>query len=140
MLLTQRSSSDGREMPPKPASLLQDGLQVFGQLFMRAGCPGEGAAYTGPSLHLAHPARIAMNAPDRLPGLDAGVLQGHVDQAWDAQIVPELDYVDMDGAALLAVDIASGVVVEAGRRRYPERPGTGVELFDGPLALDEAAG
>ncbi|WP_428416455.1 M20 family metallopeptidase [Methylibium sp.] len=35
-----------------------------------------------------------MNAPDRLPGLDAGALQGHVDQAWDAQIVPELiDYI-----------------------------------------------
>ena len=52
-----------------------------------------------------------------------------------AQIVPELDLVDIDGAALLAADIASGVVVEAGRRRYPDRPGTGVELHDGPLPL-----
>ena len=50
-----------------------------------------------------------------------------------AQLVPLLDHVDMDGAALLAADIASGVVVEAGRRRYPDRPGTGVELLGGPL-------
>jgi L-alanine-DL-glutamate epimerase-like enolase superfamily enzyme len=52
-----------------------------------------------------------------------------------AQIVPQLDFVDMDGAALLASDIASGVVVEGGLRRYPDRPGTGVELLDGPLPL-----
>ncbi len=50
-----------------------------------------------------------------------------------AQIVPQLDHVDMDGAALLAADIASGVVVEAGRRRYPDRAGSGVELLGGPL-------
>lgn len=50
-----------------------------------------------------------------------------------AQLVPQIDHVDMDGAALLAADIASGVVVEAGRRRYPDRPGTGVELDGGPL-------
>jgi L-alanine-DL-glutamate epimerase-like enolase superfamily enzyme len=50
-----------------------------------------------------------------------------------AQLVPELDHVDMDGAALLASDIASGVVVERGLRRYPDRPGLGVELVDGPL-------
>jgi hypothetical protein len=52
-----------------------------------------------------------------------------------AQIVPQLDFVDMDGAALLASDIASGVVVEGGLRRYPDRPGTGVELLAGPLPL-----
>ena len=52
-----------------------------------------------------------------------------------AQIVPQLDFVDIDGAALLASDIASGVVVEGGLRRYPDRPGTGVELLDGPLPL-----
>ena len=52
-----------------------------------------------------------------------------------AQIVPQLDFVDMDGAALLASDIASGVVVEGGLRRYPDRAGTGVELLDGPLPL-----
>ena len=52
-----------------------------------------------------------------------------------AQIVPQLDFVDMDGAALLASDIASGVVVDGGLRRYPDRPGTGVELLVGPLPL-----
>jgi L-Ala-D/L-Glu epimerase len=56
-----------------------------------------------------------------------------------AQIVPELDVVDIDGAALLAADIATGVVVEAGRRRYPVRPGTGVELLGGPLPLGPPA-
>lgn len=45
-----------------------------------------------------------------------------------AQLLPLLDYVDMDGAALLADDIASGVSVENGRCRYAKRPGTGVEL------------
>jgi L-Ala-D/L-Glu epimerase len=50
-----------------------------------------------------------------------------------AQIVPQLDHVDMDGAALLASDIATGVVVDRGRRVYPDRVGTGVELNDGPL-------
>lgn len=52
-----------------------------------------------------------------------------------AQIVPELDVVDIDGAALLAADIATGVVVEEGRRRYPDRSGTGVELLGGPLPV-----
>ncbi|MFM7206678.1 MAG: dipeptide epimerase [Planctomycetaceae bacterium] len=52
-----------------------------------------------------------------------------------AQLVPQLDHVDMDGAALLAADIATGVVVEGGRRRYPDRPGTGVELLEGPLPV-----
>jgi len=52
-----------------------------------------------------------------------------------AQIVPQLDFVDMDGAALLASDIASGVVVEGGLRRYPDLSGTGVELLAGPLPL-----
>jgi acetylornithine deacetylase/succinyl-diaminopimelate desuccinylase-like protein len=35
-----------------------------------------------------------MNAPERLPGLDAGALRNFVDAAWDTQIVPELiDYI-----------------------------------------------
>lgn len=35
-----------------------------------------------------------MNAPERLPGLDAARLQRDVDAAWDARIVPELiDYI-----------------------------------------------
>lgn len=46
-----------------------------------------------------------------------------------AQLLPLLDYVDMDGAALLARDIASGVVVEKGRCQYPNVPGNGVQLL-----------
>ncbi len=45
-----------------------------------------------------------------------------------AQLLPLLDYVDMDGAALLARDIASGVTVERGVCRYPDANGTGVAL------------
>lgn len=52
-----------------------------------------------------------------------------------AQLVPMLDFVDMDGAALLSQDIAQGVRVENGRRRYPDLPGTGVTLDGGPLPI-----
>ena len=45
------------------------------------------------------------------------------------QLAPMLDYVDMDGAALLAEDIASGVIVQAGKACYPDRPGNGVQLL-----------
>jgi L-alanine-DL-glutamate epimerase-like enolase superfamily enzyme len=51
-----------------------------------------------------------------------------------AQLLPLLDYVDMDGAVLLAKDIATGVHVERGRCVYPDVNGTGVTLIDGPLA------
>ena len=57
-----------------------------------------------------------------------------------AQIVPLLDFVDMDGAALLAEDIATGVQVVAGRRIYPDRPGTGAELLAGPLPFPVSSG
>jgi L-alanine-DL-glutamate epimerase-like enolase superfamily enzyme len=50
-----------------------------------------------------------------------------------AQILPLLDYVDMDGAVLLAKDIATGVRLERGRCVYPDVNGTGVELIDGPI-------
>lgn len=50
-----------------------------------------------------------------------------------AQLLPLLDYVDMDGAALLATDIATGVRVEQGVCHYPNRNGTGVELIYGPF-------
>lgn len=45
-----------------------------------------------------------------------------------AQLLPLLDYVDMDGAALLAEDIATGARLEKGICRFPNRNGTGVEL------------
>jgi L-Ala-D/L-Glu epimerase len=51
-----------------------------------------------------------------------------------AQLLPLLDYVDMDGAVLLARDIATGVRLERGRCIYPDANGTGVELIDGPLS------
>jgi L-alanine-DL-glutamate epimerase-like enolase superfamily enzyme len=46
-----------------------------------------------------------------------------------AQLLPLLDYVDMDGAVLLARDIASGVKVERGICHYPDENGTGVRLL-----------
>jgi L-alanine-DL-glutamate epimerase-like enolase superfamily enzyme len=46
-----------------------------------------------------------------------------------AQLLPLLDYVDMDGALLLANDIATGVTIENGICRYPAIAGCGVELL-----------
>lgn len=46
-----------------------------------------------------------------------------------AHLLPELDYVDMDGALLLAEDIASGVSIQYGETIYPQRTGIGVILF-----------
>jgi len=50
-----------------------------------------------------------------------------------AQLLPLLDYVDMDGAVLLAKDIATGVRLEKGHCIYPNANGTGVELIGGPI-------
>ncbi len=46
-----------------------------------------------------------------------------------AQLLPLLDYVDMDGALLLAKDIATGVRVVNGRAVYPDENGCGVRLL-----------
>ena len=46
-----------------------------------------------------------------------------------AQLLPMLDYVDMDGAALLAEDIADGARVIKGICHYPDLPGCGVTLL-----------
>ena len=47
-----------------------------------------------------------------------------------AQLLPQLDYVDMDGAMLLKEDIASGVqITEGGKVRFPKIGGTGVTLL-----------
>ncbi|MDP7014537.1 MAG: dipeptide epimerase, partial [Pirellulaceae bacterium] len=45
-----------------------------------------------------------------------------------AQLLPLLDYVDMDGALLLAEDIATGVTIDQGRCIFPDKHGHGVEL------------
>jgi L-alanine-DL-glutamate epimerase-like enolase superfamily enzyme len=50
-----------------------------------------------------------------------------------AQMLPLLDYVDMDGAVLIAKDIATGVRLDRGKCIYPSVHGTGVELIDGPI-------
>ncbi len=46
-----------------------------------------------------------------------------------AQLLPLLDYVDMDGPLLLARDIAAGVTFDHGRVIYPAEPGCGVRLL-----------
>jgi len=46
-----------------------------------------------------------------------------------AQLLPLLDDADLDGALLLAQDLADGVHVEQGRVTLPDRPGIGVRLF-----------
>jgi hypothetical protein len=50
-----------------------------------------------------------------------------------AQLLPLLDYVDMDGAVLLAQDIATGATVDRGVCHYPQENGCGVRLFAQPL-------
>ena len=47
-----------------------------------------------------------------------------------AQLLPLLDHVDMDGAVLLAEDIADGVRLDRGRCIYPDVPGNGVTLLE----------
>jgi L-alanine-DL-glutamate epimerase-like enolase superfamily enzyme len=51
-----------------------------------------------------------------------------------AQLLPLLDYVDMDGALLLAEDVADGVWIEQGHCRYPAENGCGVRLRDASRA------
>ena len=46
-----------------------------------------------------------------------------------AHLLPKLDYVDMDGAMLLAEDIASGVLIKSGKIKYSDKNGIGVELL-----------
>jgi L-Ala-D/L-Glu epimerase len=45
------------------------------------------------------------------------------------QLLPLLDYVDMDGAVLIAKDIATGVHLEKGRAVFPDENGNGVRLL-----------
>lgn len=45
------------------------------------------------------------------------------------QLLPLLDHVDMDGAVLIARDVATGVHLEKGRPVFPEENGNGVRLL-----------
>jgi L-alanine-DL-glutamate epimerase-like enolase superfamily enzyme len=45
-----------------------------------------------------------------------------------AHLLPELDFVDMDGALLLSKDIATGITITDGIIKYSELNGTGVTL------------
>ncbi|TWU03398.1 dipeptide epimerase [Neorhodopirellula pilleata] len=47
-----------------------------------------------------------------------------------AQLLPLLDYADLDGAELLSNDVATGVTITNGAMRLPNRFGNGVELID----------
>ncbi len=46
-----------------------------------------------------------------------------------AHLLPELDFVDMDGGLLLAKDIATGITIENGIIKYSHLHGTGVTLI-----------
>jgi len=46
-----------------------------------------------------------------------------------AQLLPMLDYVDMDGALLLARDVAAGVTIDRGMVHFPDENGCGVRLL-----------
>ena len=45
------------------------------------------------------------------------------------QLLPLLDYVDMDGGMLIKNDIADGVKVYDGKTHFPNRNGTGAKLY-----------
>lgn len=45
------------------------------------------------------------------------------------QLLPLLDFVDMDGAVLIAEDIASGVHLDKGRAVFPDTNGNGITMF-----------
>ena len=46
------------------------------------------------------------------------------------QLLPQLDYVDMDGALLIKKDIAKGIIInEDASLTYPNLGGSGVELL-----------
>ncbi len=47
-----------------------------------------------------------------------------------AQLLPLLDYADLDGALLITNDPATGVTFNDGRIQYADRPGTGAQLLE----------
>ena len=72
---------------------------------------------------------------DRARQLDLRVMVGCMTESTVgisaiAQLLPLLDYVDMDGALLLAKDIATGVTIEQGYCNYADENGNGVRLLE----------
>lgn len=51
-----------------------------------------------------------------------------------AQLLPLLDYADLDGAVLLRDEPARGVTIDRGRVTFADQPGTGAELLSERLA------
>jgi L-alanine-DL-glutamate epimerase-like enolase superfamily enzyme len=47
-----------------------------------------------------------------------------------AQLLPLVDYADLDGILIIANDIASGVTIERGKILFPKENGTGVRLLE----------
>ncbi len=56
-----------------------------------------------------------------------------------AQLLPLLDYVDMDGATLISRDVATGVRVEKGRAVFPSENGNGVKMLENLLETASAS-
>ena len=46
-----------------------------------------------------------------------------------AQLLPLLDYVDMDGCLLVDDQISKGITIDYGRVNYAQTPGTGAQLI-----------
>ena len=57
-----------------------------------------------------------------------------------AQLLPALDFVDMDGAALLSEDVAEGIRVERGVCHWPKHPGSGVVGLRASVTTDNTDG
>ena len=69
--------------------------------------------------------------------LDMKVMVGSMNEssigsAAIAHLLPEIDYVDMDGPLLLSEDLATGIVFDHGKVTIPGGPGLGVH-FTGPI-------
>ena len=80
---------------------------------------------------------LRMAAEARSLGLSVGVgcmTETTVGISGTAQLLPAVDFADLDGALLLAGDVASGVSLDAGRLRFPAGPGNGVEVDAARLA------
>ncbi len=54
-----------------------------------------------------------------------------------AQLLPLLDYADLDGAMLIANDPATGVTFDYGKVVYADENGTGVKLLMSETGLSE---